>query len=158
MEPTPCLKMVRSSSPTLRQVTVLVLVKLPGYILVLVRSAPAVLRLHHDLLHLPDPPNTESAAHNWNIVFLLGYWAVLGSTEVRLDKITISTDVCPSHLQLSPPGLDSLSESRLLYQVKRFLSTLIKFGADISVAVGEKVKKIVFDLVVSWRILSNQVE
>jgi len=53
-----------------------------------------------------------------------------------------------SPLQLSPPGLESLSESRLLYQVKRFLSTLIKFGADISVPVGEKVKKIVFDLVV----------
>jgi len=51
-------------------------------------------------------------------------------------------------LSLSPSLLDTLSESRLLYQVKRFLSTLIKFGADISAQVGEKVKKIVFDLVV----------
>ena len=55
-------------------------------------------------------------------------------------------------LSLSPSLLDTLSESRLLYQVKRFLSTLIKFGADISAQVGEKVKKIVFDLVVSFLI------
>ena len=66
-----------------------------------------------------------------------------------LSKISpISIYISP--LQPSPPGLASLSESRLLYQVRRFLSTLVKFGADISVPVGEKVKMIIFDLVVSY--------
>jgi hypothetical protein len=37
-----------------------------------------------------------------------------------------------------------------LYEFKRFLSALAKFGAETSVPIGEKVKKIVFDLVVSY--------
>ena len=57
-------------------------------------------------------------------------------------KKYITNIICSSPLQLSPPGLESLSVSRLLYQVK--------FGADISVTVGEKVKMIIFDLVVSY--------
>ena len=51
-------------------------------------------------------------------------------------------------MNLSPPLGDPVSESRVVYKVKRFLSTLIKFGADISSQVGEKVKDLVFNLVV----------
>ena len=42
-----------------------------------------------------------------------------------------------------------ISESRTIYKVKRFLYTLIQFGADISQETGEKVKELVFNLVVS---------
>jgi hypothetical protein len=42
-----------------------------------------------------------------------------------------------------------LSESRTIYKVKRFLCTLIQFGTDISADTGEKVKELVFNLVVS---------
>ena len=42
-----------------------------------------------------------------------------------------------------------LSESQTIYKVKRFLSTLIQFGSDISTETGEKVKELVFNLVVS---------
>ncbi len=42
-----------------------------------------------------------------------------------------------------------LSESQTIYKVKRFLCTLIQFGADISADTGERVKELVFNLVVS---------
>ena len=52
-------------------------------------------------------------------------------------------------MSLSPPGGNPMSDSRVVYKVKRFLSTLIKFGTNISPQVGEKVKDLVFNLVVS---------
>ena len=50
----------------------------------------------------------------------------------------------------SPPGSSELVGSqRLVYKIKKFLSTLIKFGLDISPQVGDKVRDMVLNLVVS---------
>jgi runt-related transcription factor 1 len=43
---------------------------------------------------------------------------------------------------------DPLAESRTIYKVKRFLFTLIQFGCDISPETGDRVKELVFSLVV----------
>ena len=92
------------------------------------------------------PPPTQIVLPTGMVGLSLGLHRYQSS---NLEKI-LPIFICSSPLQLSPPGLDSLSESRLLYQVRRFLSTLVKFGADISVPVGAKVKMIIFDLVVSY--------
>ena len=92
------------------------------------------------------PPPTQIVLPTGMVGLSLGLHRYQSSNLEKMLPISI----CSSPLQLSPLGLDSLSESRLLYQVRRFLSTLVKFGADISVPVGEKVKKIIFDLVVSY--------
>ena len=44
----------------------------------------------------------------------------------------------------------AVTESRTIYKVKRFLCTLIQFGTEISAETGEKVKELVFNLVVSY--------
>ena len=51
-------------------------------------------------------------------------------------------------------GLSSGSKSELtfLLKVKRFLCTLIQFGTEISAETGEKVKELVFNLVVSHKL------
>ena len=51
-------------------------------------------------------------------------------------------------MSLSPPG-GSSDYQRSVYKLKRFLSTLIKFGTDISGPVGDKVRDMIFNLVVS---------
>lgn len=56
-----------------------------------------------------------------------------------------------STMSLSPPGPSELFGSqRTVFKLKRFLGTLIKFGTDISAQVGEKVREMVFNLVVSF--------
>jgi len=40
--------------------------------------------------------------------------------------------------------------SRLLVKIKRFLGTLLHFGCDISPDVGDRVRTLVFSLVVSF--------
>ena len=42
-----------------------------------------------------------------------------------------------------------MAESRTIYKVKRFLSTLVQFGNDISSETGDRVKELIFNLVVS---------
>ena len=41
-----------------------------------------------------------------------------------------------------------MAESRTIYKVKRFLSTLVQFGNDISSETGDRVKELIFNLVV----------
>lgn len=43
----------------------------------------------------------------------------------------------------------NLGNSRLLVKIKRFLGTLLQFGADISPEIGDRVRALVFSLVVS---------
>ena len=43
-----------------------------------------------------------------------------------------------------------MAESRTIYKVKRFLSTLVQFGTDISPDTGDRVKELIFNLVVSF--------
>lgn len=64
-----------------------------------------------------------------------------------ISGLGLTSALVDSTMNLSPPCGDPISESRVVYKVKRFLSTLIKFGADISSQVGEKVKDLVFNLV-----------
>ena len=45
--------------------------------------------------------------------------------------------------------LQVMAESRTIYKVKRFLSTLVQFGNDISSETGDRVKELIFNLVVS---------
>ncbi len=56
-------------------------------------------------------------------------------------------------MSLSPPG-GSSDYQRSVYKLKRFLSTLIKFGTDISGPVGDKVRDMIFNLVVSLYFMS----
>jgi runt-related transcription factor 1 len=49
-----------------------------------------------------------------------------------------------------------VGNQRLVYKIKKFLSTLIKFGLDISPQVGEKVRDMVLNLVVSFYFSANQ--
>ena len=58
-----------------------------------------------------------------------------------------------STMSLSPPG-GSSDYQRSVYKLKRFLSTLIKFGTDISGPVGDKVRDMIFNLVVSLSYIS----
>ena len=59
-------------------------------------------------------------------------------------------------LHLSPPGGSAPDlygggggQRHQLLKLRRFLSTLVRFGTDISAPVGDKVREIVFNLVVS---------
>ena len=45
-------------------------------------------------------------------------------------------------------ALDAFGSQTMLYQLKIFLSMLVKFGLDISTTIGDHVKRIVFNLVV----------
>ena len=45
-----------------------------------------------------------------------------------------------------------MAESRTIYKVKRFLSTLVQFGNDISSETGDRVKELIFNLVVRTKL------
>ena len=85
-----------------------------------------------------------------------------GITTQRVSpQLASSSSSCsPPHLSLLPTASGAgttpasateplISESRAIYKVKRFLFTLVQFGSDISADTGDKVKELVFNLVVS---------
>jgi runt-related transcription factor 1 len=71
------------------------------------------------------------------------------ATPLRaLSGIGFTPALVDSTMSLSPPGPSELfGSARTVYKLKRFLGTLIRFGADISAQVGDKVREMVFNLV-----------
>ncbi|CAB4067882.1 RUNX1T1 [Lepeophtheirus salmonis] len=72
--------------------------------------------------------------------------------HTRTSTPTATQRVSP---RLGSPGLYNesfpldLAEHRILYKIKRFLSTLVQFGTEINVETGDKVKELIFNLVAS---------
>lgn len=61
----------------------------------------------------------------------------------------LSVNLDGFHSQLQHQGTHTAGVNRSLVKVKRFLSTLVQFGNDISPDIGDKVKSLVLNLVVS---------
>ena len=65
------------------------------------------------------------------------------------DMFGVIANACSLATEVGPQQLPPACGARQLSKLKRFLTTLIQFGSDISVQIGERVRSLVLALVVS---------